>query len=289
MDRLLGITQDITDRKQAETERISLERHVQHGQKLESLGVLAGGIAHDFNNLLMAILGNTDLALNQMSPHAPACEYLQEVEIASRRAAELAKQMLAYSGKGRFIIEPIDLNEFIAEMGHLLEVVISKKVVLKYNFAENLPTVDGDAAQIRQVIMNLITNASEAIGDQTGVVEITTGTMTCDRAFLDNTNDGHMVPDSKPLPSGDYNLIVVTDSGSGMDPATLSKVFDPFFTTKFTGRGLGMSAVLALCADTGVSCEPRVKLARAHPLQSCCPPPPPLKTPRMGPSKRLIT
>jgi two-component system, cell cycle sensor histidine kinase and response regulator CckA len=241
-----GTIQDITERKQAEEERLSLERQMQHAQKLESLGVLAGGIAHDFNNLLMAILGNADLALDELSPHAPARENIQEIEKASKRAAELAKQMLAYSGRGRFIIEPINLNEFVREMSHLLTVSISKKVLLKYNFADNLPTIEGDATQIRQIIMNLITNSSEAIGDKSGVISLSTGAMDCDRSYLNDANEVLRISLNEPLPEGAYVYLEVADTGCGMDSETIEKVFDPFFTTKFTGRGLGMSAVLGI-------------------------------------------
>ena len=241
-----GVLRDITDRIEVEAERRSLERQVQHAQKLESLGVLAGGIAHDFNNLLMAILGNADLAMDDTAIHAPARENIKEIIKASKRAAELAKQMLAYSGKGRFVIEPIDLNRFVAEMCHLLEVSISKKVVLKYNFADNLPTFDGDATQIRQIVMNLITNASEAIGDKSGEIALSTGAMHCDRAYLDDVNEVLKAGLDKPLDEGQYVCLEVADTGCGMNAETIEKIFDPFFTTKFTGRGLGMAAVLGI-------------------------------------------
>ncbi len=240
------IFHNITELKRAEKEKLALERQVLHAQKLESLGVLAGGIAHDFNNLLMAILGNADLALSQLSAMSPARNNIQEIEKASRRAAELAKQMLAYSGKGRFVIEPIDLNEFVEEISHLLEVSISKKAILKYNFAENLPTFDGDVTQIRQIIMNLITNASEAIGDRSGIIALSTGAMDCDRAYLDGLNEVLRSSLDEPLPEGIYTYFEVADTGCGMNAETIEKIFDPFFTTKFTGRGLGMSAVLGI-------------------------------------------
>jgi len=245
--RMVGnIITDITDRKQAEEQRLSLERQVQYAQKLESLGVLAGGIAHDFNNILMVILGNADLALDGLSSHAPARENIEEILKASKRAAELARQMLAYSGKGHFVVEPLDLGMLVDEMAHLLEVSISKKVVLKYNFADNLPAIDGDATQIRQIIMNLITNASEAIGDKSGVVALSTGAMDCDRAYLDDVNEILLAGLDEPLGEGIYVYIEVVDTGCGMDAETIEKIFDPFFTTKFTGRGLGMSAVLGI-------------------------------------------
>ncbi|MDP6637266.1 MAG: response regulator [Phycisphaerae bacterium] len=250
-DYLIGLGVDITDRKRAEAERLSLERQVQHAQKLESLGVLAGGIAHDFNNLLMAILGNADLAMDELARHAPGRDNLKEIEKAAKRAAELSKQMLAYSGKGKFVVETIDLNEFVEEMAHLLEVSISKKVILKYNFADNLPVFGGDAAQIRQIIMNLITNASEAIGDKSGVIALSTGATDCDRAYLDSIDRTLRTGLDEPLPEGLYVYIEVSDTGCGMDDDTIKKIFDPFFTTKFTGRGLGMAAVLGIVRGHG--------------------------------------
>lgn len=250
IDYIIVVSIDITERKQAEEERANLERQVQHAQKLESLGVLSGGIAHDFNNILMSVLGNADLALETLSPHAPARPNIQAIEKAARRAADLAKQMLAYSGRGRFVTEPIKLNEFVDEMAHLLEVSISKKAVLSYNFADDLATFDGDATQIRQIIMNLITNASEAIGDESGVISLSTGTMDCDRAYLDELNLilNHALRANldEPMPQGAYVYLEVSDTGCGMDAETIEKIFDPFFTTKFTGRGLGMSAVLGI-------------------------------------------
>ncbi len=241
-----GTMLDLTERKRSEEAMLSLEQQMLHAQKLESLGVLAGGIAHDFNNLLTAILGNADLALDELSPHAPARDNIMEIERASKRAAELAKQMLAYSGKGRFVIEPIDLNELIREMAHLLDVTISKKAVIKYNFAENLPTFDGDATQIRQIIMNLITNSSDAIGDRSGVIALSTGALDCERAYLDSVNEILHTSLDEPLPEGIYCCLEVSDTGCGMDPETTRKIFDPFFTTKVTGRGLGLSAVLGI-------------------------------------------
>ena len=237
---ILGIFWDITDRKRAEEERKSLEAQVQHAQKLESLGVLAGGIAHDFNNLLLAILGNADLALMDMAPEAPARRNVGEIKKASQRAAELSSQMLAYSGKGRFIVEALDLSAMVEEMTHMLKVSISKKAILKYNFSKNLPAIEADATQVRQVIMNLITNASEAIGDRSGVISISTGAMEADRAYLQET---YLDED---LPEGLYVCLEVADTGCGMSEETQAKLFDPFFTTKFTGRGLGMAAVLGI-------------------------------------------
>jgi PAS domain S-box-containing protein len=238
--RATGTHLDITERKRVEEERLELERQVQHSQKLESLGILAGGIAHDFNNFLMAILGNADLALRDLSPASPVRSYLEGIETASQRAAELCQQMLAYSGKGRFLVKNLDLGHVVQEMAHMLEVSISKKVTLRYNFDKDVPPVEGDASQIRQVIMNLVINASEAIGSDSGVISISTGAMKCDQEYLRET---YLDQD---LPDGLYTWIEVSDTGSGMDAETRAKIFDPFFTTKFTGRGLGMAAVLGI-------------------------------------------
>ncbi|MCD6288137.1 MAG: response regulator, partial [Candidatus Hydrogenedentes bacterium] len=198
------------------------------------------GIAHDFNNILTGILGNADLALMELPPVSPACQNLQEIEIAAHRAADLCRQMLAYSGRGKFVVEAIDVNELIDEMSHLLDISISKKALLRYNLADNLPAIEADATQIRQVLMNLIINASEAIGNKSGVISVSTGAMDCDRAYLRST----FFDDD--LPEGVYVYFEVSDTGCGMDETTRNKIFDPFFTTKFTGRGLGLAAVLGI-------------------------------------------
>jgi len=231
---------DITEHRRAEAERGKLEARMREVQKLESLGVLAGGIAHDFNNLLMAILGNADLALFSLSPASPARPHVEEIALASQRAADLCRQMLAYSGKGRFVVGRYDLSEIVREMAQMLEVSISKKASLQYSFGSELPPVEADATQLRQVIMNLITNASEALGDRSGVISVSTGVMDCDRAYL---SESHL---DENLPEGRYVYLEVSDTGGGMDEETRRRLFDPFFTTKFTGRGLGLAAVLGI-------------------------------------------
>jgi PAS domain S-box-containing protein len=240
-EKIHGLVQDLTDLKQAEEERRMLEKQVMQSQKLESLGVLAGGIAHDFNNLLTSILGNADLAQSELSPTNPARPYLDDIEKVSRRAADLCRQMLAYSGKGRFVVQPISLNEVVQEMGHLLSVSISKKVIIKYNFFPEIPSVMADATQMHQVVMNLITNASEAIGEMSGVVTLSTGVMDCDEDYLKG-----VIGDNDYHPAGQYVFLEVSDTGCGIDQDTLRRIFDPFFTTKFTGRGLGLAAVLGI-------------------------------------------
>jgi len=231
------IARDITSRKKADEERLAFERQMMQTQKLESLGVLAGGIAHDFNNILMSIIGNADLALTRINKESPATDNLRHVLDASSRAADLVRQMLAYSGRGRFIIENIDINVLVQEMTHMLEVSISKRAVLRFNLHRPLPSVTADATQIRQVIMNLVINASEAIDDRSGIIAITTGCMNCDKRYLEQ------ISLDKHIPIGLYVFLEIADTGCGMDEKTLARVFDPFFTTKFTGRGLGMAAV----------------------------------------------
>jgi PAS domain S-box-containing protein len=235
-----GIDRDITERKKAEQERQLLETQMQQTQKLESLGVMAGGIAHDFNNILFAILGNADLALDEMPLEAIGREFLHEIQTAARRASGLTDQMLAYSGKGALAVENIDLSDLVHEMAHLLEVSHTKRALVKYDFKEHLPLIEGDPSQLRQIVMNLITNASEAIGDEGGIITVETGAIEATQEYLATTyaND--------ELPGGCYVYLKVTDTGCGMDEQGKSRIFEPFFTTKFTGRGLGMAAVLGI-------------------------------------------
>ncbi|UQA59153.1 chemotaxis protein CheB [Polyangium aurulentum] len=240
IEGFLGTAIDISERKAVDEQRRHLEAQVQHAQKLESLGVLAGGIAHDFNNLLVAILGNAQIAFDELPEPSPAREPLRDIEMGARRAADLCRQLLAYSGKGRFVIQSLDLGKVVKEMTHLLEVSISKKADLRYDLAQRLPPIDADATQVQQVVMNLITNASEALGDRSGVISVSTGVMDCDRAYL----RGCYLDDN--LAEGRYVYLEVSDTGCGLDEETRARMFDPFFTTKFTGRGLGLAAVLGI-------------------------------------------
>ncbi len=239
------IATDVTDRKAAEEEKTRLEAQVQHAQKLESLGILTGGIAHDFNNLLMGILGNVDLALMKIADDSSARHYVKQIETTAKRAAELTNQMLAYSGKGTFVLTVVNLNKLVEEMTHLLEVSILKKVRLIYNFASDLPPIRADVTQIRQVVMNLITNASESIGDASGVITLSTGVVDVDREYL----AGAYL--AEELSEGSYVYFEVVDTGCGMDDETLPQIFDPFFTTKFAGRGLGLAAVMGIVRGHG--------------------------------------
>jgi two-component system, cell cycle sensor histidine kinase and response regulator CckA len=235
-----GIDRDITERKKAEEERQKFEQQMQQTQKLESLGVMAGGIAHDFNNILYAIFGNAELAMDAMPKEAAGREHLDEIRTAAKRASELTDQMLAYSGKGALAIVKMDLSHLIGEMAHLLEVSHTKKAIVKYRFDENLPAVSGDPSQLRQVVMNLITNASEAVGDEGGIITVTTGVADASQEYLAATYV------NGELSAGPYVYLEVADTGCGMDEETQRRMFEPFFTTKFTGRGLGMAAVLGI-------------------------------------------
>ncbi len=236
----IEVIEDVTVARNAALERARLEAKLQQTQKMESLGILAGGIAHDFNNLLMGILGYVDLAQSKVPPESPVRPFLRLIDTSTQRAADLTNQMLAYSGRGRFVIEPIDLSRLVEEMGFLMGTVISKNVALKYNLARNLPPVAADATQIRQVIMNLMTNASDAIGNRSGYVTLTTGTLQADRDYLTTTFL------DEELPAGTYVFVEVTDTGAGMDRETQARIFDPFFTTKQSGRGLGLAAALGI-------------------------------------------
>lgn len=236
----LSISRDLTDRKRAEAERLEMERRMQHVQKLESLGVLAGGIAHDFNNILVAVLGYADLALLELPARSHVRERIAEIETAAQRAAELCRQMLAYSGRGRFVIEALRLSDLVADTMPLLKASISKKAILNLDLKAGLPPIEGDAIQIRQVLMNLLTNASEAVADLGGVITVSTGAMHCTEEYVART----VVAEG--LRAGHYVYLEVSDTGCGMDEETVGRIFEPFFTTKFTGRGLGMAAVLGI-------------------------------------------
>ena len=231
---------DLTERVRAEEDRRRLETQMQHVQKLESLGVLAGGIAHDFNNLLVGILGHAGLALSDVPAGSPAFEHITQLQVAAQRAAELTNQMLAYSGKGRFVVQPTDLSAVVEEMANLLRTAVAKNAQLHLEIARDLPAFEGDAGQIRQVIMNLITNASDAIGAASGRIDVITGRVSAGRDYL---RDACVGADLAP---GEFVFAEVRDNGCGMDAATMNKIFDPFFTTKFSGRGLGLAAALGI-------------------------------------------
>jgi PAS domain S-box-containing protein len=222
------------------------EAQSRHVQKLESIGVLAGGIAHDFNNLLHVVLGNADIALSNLTTGSPAREPLEEVVRATLRAADLTRQLLAYSGKGAFVVRHLDLSTEVREMATLLRTSISKQATLEWELASDLPAISADPTQIRQVVMNLITNASDALGDSGGAITLRTGVS--DLEELEQQRFGRPPHGEDPADreGGPLVYLEIGDTGQGMSPDTLSRIFDPFFSTKFSGRGLGLAAVMGI-------------------------------------------
>ncbi|MEW5987486.1 MAG: GAF domain-containing protein [Chloroflexota bacterium] len=236
-------------------ERQRTEEALRHAQKVESLGLLAGGVAHDFNNLLVAMLGQATLALSQLPPGIPAWASVEKVVMAAERAADLTRQLLAYSGRGQFQTRLIDLNTFIQRHLPLLEVAVPKNVQLQADLAPAMPLIEADVGQIQQVVMNLVLNAAEAIGERPGHVCLRTAVRlngSTPASIAEISNGAEPVPERiaqvivAPAAPGRHVTLEVRDDGSGMDADTLSRIFDPFFTTKFTGRGLGLAAVLGV-------------------------------------------
>lgn len=224
----IGSCLDVTELKRT-------EERLRHAAKLESLGILAGGIAHDFNNILTGIMGNASLLQGEVEPDSMAAELVESVIQASERAAQLTRQMLAYSGKGRFVIRALHVSEQIREIVPLLDAALPKNISVELHLHPNLPLVQADPGQFQQLIMNLVINGGEAAGPEGGEVIITTG--------VEDWQIPKILRTGEVLPAGKYVLIEVRDNGQGMDQDTLSRIFDPFFTTKFTGRGLGLAAV----------------------------------------------
>lgn len=228
---------DMRSRKQEQQQKKEFEAQLQQIQKMESLGILAGGIAHDFNNLLTSILGHSSLMIKQLPADSASMSSATEIQRISETAADLVRQLLAYSGKGHFVKTAINLSLEVEDMASLLQTVISKKAVIRYDFFPELPNIVGDATQIRQIVMNMITNASDAIGDRRGIITLRTGMLHVDHSYMKSLQL------YEELPEGNYAFIEVCDTGTGMDSETQAKIFDPFFTTKVTGRGLGLAAV----------------------------------------------
>ncbi len=233
----LVIIHDITNRRRSEADRYAFERRVQEQQKSESLMVLAGGLAHDFNNLLTGILGNADLLAILSPPESDQRRSAEAIMIGAQRAADLVSKMLAYSGGGRVVAEQVDLDALVKEMVDLLAASVARHCTLNYLSPGRLPRVETDPTQIRQVVLNLIVNAAEAVADDHGVITVETGRETLDKETLKQMTFGD------DLQPGDYVFIDVVDNGVGMSEQTLARMFDPFYSTKDTGRGLGMAAV----------------------------------------------
>jgi len=244
--RITGTHTDVTPRKLAEEAGDRLQQKMQEAQKLESLGVLAGGIAHDFNNLLSVILGNASLARLDAAATPATAARLDSIVTAANRAADLCRQLLAYAGKASFSLTRLNLNELITETTQLLELSISKQAQLEFALTPVLPRIEADASQLRQIIMNLVINASEAIGEHNaGTIRLATNVVTLPLAGSPESG-----PDES-LPPGDYVCVEISDTGCGMPAEVLNRIFDPFFSTKFTGRGLGLAAVLGIVRTHG--------------------------------------
>ncbi len=255
-ERTAQLESEVVERRRTEQERLQLETQFHEAQKLESLGVLASGIAHDFNNLLVSILGNAGLVRRHLPNDAPDQYHIQRIEVAAERAAELANQMLAYSGKGQFQFERCDLRALVQEMASLLRTSISKKARLEFHSDDDLPTIQADVTQVRQVVMNLITNASDALGEDSGHINVRVGALaTAPEVTATLPSD----LDTKHEP---HVFLQVTDDGCGMEKATQTKLFDPFFTTKADGRGLGMAAVLGIVRGHRASIHVDTELGR---------------------------
>ena len=212
------------------------DKHLLHAQKLESLAVLAGGIAHDFNNLLLGVVGNADLVLMELPTDHAARELVEQIAQSGLRAADLCRQLLAFSGQAKILERPVDCSQLVQELAPLMHISLGG-ARLRLDLAPDLPTVSADATQLRQVVINLVTNATEAQVDDTDTVTIVTRTHDTRREPLLNPATG------RPLPSGLYVAIEVHDEGTGMSEEQLARIFEPFFTTKFMGRGLGLAAV----------------------------------------------
>jgi PAS domain S-box-containing protein len=242
---LLLVGRDITGRKRDEAERERLKTRMQQAQKMQSLGMMAGGMAHDFNNLLVGIMGNAGLAMLELTPDHPAWESVAGIEAAAVEAAELTRQILTYAGASTVSPDELDLSKLLRDMGQLMAPAVSKKTAIQMDLKEGIPAVRGDPVQIRQIVMNLVINASEALGGKAGRITIRTGAVKANRQYLQRGILG------RERLEGDYVFLEVEDDGCGMDATIRDRVFDPFFTTKFTGRGLGLAVVLGIVRGHG--------------------------------------
>jgi len=231
---------DVSEQKEHDVERYQLKEQLEHAQRLESLGVLAGGIAHDFNNLLTAILGNAELARGRLDDKPAVVGHIDNIVGSCDHAAELCKQMLAYAGKGSYEMRVINLNDMVKSMGKLIRASVSSNIVLKIKLQSDLPGIEGDTAQIQQLILNFIVNSADAIGSASGEIKVSSGARKMKHEQLAKLYNG------SELPEDEYVILEVRDTGCGMSKEMQDKIFDPFFTTKETGSGLGLSAVLGI-------------------------------------------
>ncbi len=236
----LVTAEDVSEQKEYDVEHHHLKAQLEHAQRLESLGVLAGGIAHDFNNLLTAILGNAELARGKLDDKPAVVGHIDNIVGSCDNAAELCKQMLAYAGKGSYEMRVINLNEMVKTMGKLIRASVRSNIALKIKLQSDLPGIEGDTAQIQQLILNFIVNSADAIGSASGDIKVSSGVRKMAREQLAKLYNG------SELPEDEYVILEVRDTGCGMSKEMQDKIFDPFFTTKETGSGLGLSAVLGI-------------------------------------------
>jgi PAS domain S-box-containing protein len=239
VEKIIECAVDLTEQKAIEEEQRKLEAHLHQIQKYESLDLLAGSIAHNFNNILMGILGNLEIAINELPSKSSLTKNLKKAEKGTEHLAELTRLMLSYVGQGKGEIQSLDLAEVIKELNSMFKSSIPRKIKLEHKFSEESLIFNGDPFQVRQVIMNIVSNSVEALGKKRGIITISTGKMYCDNIFF-------RAPFDEDLPAGKYVFVEITDNGMGMDTETLKRVFDPFFTTRVKGRGMGMSAVLGI-------------------------------------------
>jgi signal transduction histidine kinase/streptogramin lyase len=285
-ERTAALRHEMLERERTERERRLLDERIQQAQRLESLGVLAGGVAHDFNNLLVGVLGEASLALSDLPVGSSGRQHVERIERAALRASELTSQMLAYSGRGRFIVLPVALEDLVEEVQELLGSVIPRAITVTLDFPQHLPMVAGDPSQLRQVVMNLLTNAADAIGTRPGLIRVAAGT----RTLRTGDNGTAHQPGALGLAPGDYVWLEVRDDGVGMDADTLARIFDPFFTTKPAGRGLGLAAVQGIVRSHGgrilVTSQPEVgtTFTLLFPCARSTPPEPPRRG-RISPSR----
>jgi PAS domain S-box-containing protein len=266
--------QDVTESKDAEAARLDLQKQLFKAQKLESIGILAGGVAHDFNNMLMVIMGSLELTVLGLPQGSKLISNIKRAIETCTKAADLTRQLLAYSGQGKYMVEKISLSNVVKDNISLFESSISRNIRMISKLDKNLPYIEADRTQVQQVIMNLILNAAEAIGDNNGTVTLASGAMRYDEKMLKKS-----VFDEKPKP-GVYVFFEVTDTGCGMDEKTKEKMFEPFFSTKFTGRGLGLAAIHGILRNhggnifvqsaPGVGSTIRVLFPAAHQVEQFC-------------------